>query len=284
MARIRTIKPEFWTDERLTECSLPARLLFIGMLNFADDNGNLAYSAKRLKMQIFPADSVDTQPLLDELLTHGVLMEYSVNGEKFLHIKGFRKHQVINRPSVTAIPKPQFMEDSLSTHGVLTEDSLTEGKGMEGSGMEGKGKEGKGECDSHKLTTGQVCMAMKSVGVSDVSPSHVGLAVLLEAGAVLQEFTDAASKAVQRGQGFRYALGIVEGERKKAASMATQIHKGKLPAAETEYQRSMRQRMAEAAPEFARQDPAAAGQDASAYFRSIGAAQVVDVQVLELPQ
>lgn len=132
MARIRTIKPEFWTDERLTECSLSARLLFIGMLNFADDNGNQGYSAKRLKMQIFPADSIDTQPLLDELLTQGVIIEYSVSGEKYLHIKGFRAHQVINRPSATKIPQPDFIVDSSNTHGALTD------------GREGKGKERKG--------------------------------------------------------------------------------------------------------------------------------------------
>jgi hypothetical protein len=131
MARIRTIKPEFWTDERLTECSLSARLMFIGMLNFADDNGNMEYSAKRLKMQIFPADSIDTQPLLNELLAQGVLIEYSVNEEKFLHIKGFRKHQVINRPSATKIPQPDFIDDSERTQGAGSD------------GREGKGKERK---------------------------------------------------------------------------------------------------------------------------------------------
>lgn len=134
MARIRTIKPEIWTDERLTECSLSARLLFIGMLNFSDDNGNQAYSVKRLKMQIFPADAIDTQPLLDELLAQGVIIEYSVNDEKFLHIKGFRTHQVINRPSATRIPQPQFNDDSVNTHGVLID-------GGEGKGGEGKGRE-----------------------------------------------------------------------------------------------------------------------------------------------
>ena len=132
MARIRTIKPEIWTDEKLTECSLSARLLFIGMLNFADDNGNQAYSAKRIKMQVFPADSIDTQPLLNELLTQGVIIEYSVSDEKFLHIKGFRTHQVINRPSSTRIPQPPFIEDSLS------------GAGEDSDGEEGKGKEGRG--------------------------------------------------------------------------------------------------------------------------------------------
>lgn len=129
MARIRTVKPEFWTDEKLTECSLSARLMFIGMLNFADDKGNMSYSAKRLKMQIFPADVIDTQPLLDELIAHGIVIEYSVNDEKFLHIKGFTKHQVINRPSTSAIPAYQFDDCSLNTHGVITD------------GKEGKGKE-----------------------------------------------------------------------------------------------------------------------------------------------
>jgi hypothetical protein len=45
MARIRTIKPEFWTDEKIVECSFEARLMFIGMFNFADDKGNLVREA-----------------------------------------------------------------------------------------------------------------------------------------------------------------------------------------------------------------------------------------------
>ena len=135
MARIRTIKPDFWTDETLTECSLSARLLFIGSWNFADDNGNLEHSAKQLKMKVFPADDVKVTPLLNDLITHGLLIEYSVNGKKYLHIKGFLKHQVINRPSKSNIPP---FDESLRTPGALTEDSLTEGKGME---VEGKGME-----------------------------------------------------------------------------------------------------------------------------------------------
>lgn len=131
MARIRTIKPEFWTDERLTECSLSARLLFIGMLNFSDDNGNQAHSAKRLKMQIFPADAIDVAPLLAELVAQRIVIEYSVGEEKYLHIKGFRKHQVINRPSSTTIPQPECSVQKHETHGVLTESSVTEGKGRE---------------------------------------------------------------------------------------------------------------------------------------------------------
>jgi hypothetical protein len=116
VARIRSIKPEFWTDEKLTECSLSARLLFIGILNFSDDYGNLQRSAKKIKMQVFPADIIDCEPFILELINHGVLSEYSVNGEYFLHIKGFQKHQIVNRPSKSVIPPPQFSERSLSAH------------------------------------------------------------------------------------------------------------------------------------------------------------------------
>ena len=51
MARIRTVKPEFWTDRRVGECSPNARLLFIATWNFADDHGGLDRSAKQLKAQ-----------------------------------------------------------------------------------------------------------------------------------------------------------------------------------------------------------------------------------------
>ncbi len=135
MPRIRTIKPDFWTDETITECSLSARLLFIGTWNFADDNGNIEHSVKQLKMKIFPSDEIKVGPPLNELLAHGLLIEYSLNGSKYLHIKGFKKHQVINRPSKTSIPE---FNESLMTHGVLMDASLTEGKGRE---LEGKGKE-----------------------------------------------------------------------------------------------------------------------------------------------
>lgn len=131
MSRIRTIKPDFWTDEKLSECSVSARLLFIATWNFADDEGNLDRSAKQIKMRAFPIDNIDCEPLLVELITHGLLNEYSVSGKLYLNIQGFKKHQIINRPSKPAFP---LYEPSLNTHGVLSEHSLPKGR---------EGKEGK---------------------------------------------------------------------------------------------------------------------------------------------
>ena len=49
MARIRTVKPEFWASEQVMECSPIARLLFIGLWNFCDDAGNHPLSEKTLR-------------------------------------------------------------------------------------------------------------------------------------------------------------------------------------------------------------------------------------------
>lgn len=155
MARIRTVKPEFWTDEKVVECSIPARLLFIGLFNFANDMGCLERSPKRLKMQIFPADSIDCEPLINELITHGLLSEYSVSGITYLCIKGFLKHQKINRPSATKLPlPPEFSEkgrpNTPPNDGALNEDSLS----AQGELTDGKGREGKGKGSTPSLSAG----------------------------------------------------------------------------------------------------------------------------------
>ena len=193
MARIRTIKPEFWTDERLAECSITSRLLFIGMLNFADDNGNLVYSAKRLKMQVFPADMVDTQPLLDELLAHGLLIEYAVSNCAYLHIKGFSKHQVINRRTKSPIPQPEFIEqasenndqagnnedDSLSAHGGLTDGKEKE---KEGKGEERETREvSRSRPDRSKTLTTYIADC-KAQGVKPIPDGHSIRAFMADSG------------------------------------------------------------------------------------------------------
>ncbi|HUU98237.1 MAG TPA: hypothetical protein VM487_21095, partial [Phycisphaerae bacterium] len=102
MARIRTIKPEFWTSEQVVECSPIARLLFIGMWTFADDAGRHPLSYARLKMEIFPADDfkIDSiESLVDELISAGLIRTYTITGKQFLQITGWH-HQRIERPTV----------------------------------------------------------------------------------------------------------------------------------------------------------------------------------------
>lgn len=133
MARIRTIKPDFWTDEKVVELSAFARLLFIGLWNFADDEGRMECSPKRIKMQILPADSAEVPRLLDELRRFDLIDIYAVDGVEYLQIQGFAKHQKIDKRSASKYPKRP-------AGSAVPADSPrippTEGNGMEGNGRE----------------------------------------------------------------------------------------------------------------------------------------------------
>lgn len=73
MAKRRQIHPEIWTDDKFVTLSPLARLLFIGMWNFACDNGHLDDSVLQLKMRVLPADSCDVAELLDEIVGSGMV-------------------------------------------------------------------------------------------------------------------------------------------------------------------------------------------------------------------
>ena len=79
-------------------------------------------------------------------------------------------------------------------------------------------------------SAGSVCLTLKAAGIADVAPGNPKLKALLDAGATLPEFLDAAQRAVAAGNPrFGYTLGIVIGERRRAAELAAQLHTGALP-------------------------------------------------------
>ena len=112
MARIRTVKPEFWTDEKVVTLSPMARLAFIGLWNFCDDEGRAVCSPSRLKMQIFPADPADFRQLLAELSGVGLVQIYVVDGVEYLSLPGFSKHQKIDKRAKSKLPDPPTSAES----------------------------------------------------------------------------------------------------------------------------------------------------------------------------
>lgn len=141
MARIRTIKPEFWTSEQVMECSPTARLLFVGMWNFCDDGGNHPASAKTLKAEVFPADDFTAdsiQGMVDELVAQGLLLPYEADGKRFLHVTGWH-HQKIEKPNFKH-PSPTNLS-TIADHSPTNRRPVADHSTTEGKGMEGKGKE-----------------------------------------------------------------------------------------------------------------------------------------------
>ena len=72
--------------------------------------------------------------------------------------------------------------------------------------------------DGARTTPGEVCTAMKSVGLQSVNPSHPKLQALIDAGITLPEFIDAAKTAFENQKPFAYALATAEGRRRDAVT------------------------------------------------------------------
>ena len=113
MARIRTIKPDFWEDEKLGTIPIQARLLFIGTWSYADDNGVIRGSAALLKSQIFPYDDNlrigEVKKWIDALVEARMLIPLSYKGASYYVIRTFRSHQRIDtRYSNELIPREEL--------------------------------------------------------------------------------------------------------------------------------------------------------------------------------
>lgn len=115
MARIRTIKPEFWTDEDMAEVSEAACLMAIGLLNYADDEGYFNANPKLIKAAVFPIrePSVTIPVMLRELSNHGYLTLFSTSDNKhFGLINNFARHQVVNKPRPSKIKEMKLIPES----------------------------------------------------------------------------------------------------------------------------------------------------------------------------
>ena len=101
MARIRTVKPEFWEDEKIGKLPIPCRLFFIGCWNFADDFGVIKGNAALLKSQIFPYDEnlrvSEIKKWIDSLVDARMLVPIIHAEESYYFIRTFRSHQILDK-------------------------------------------------------------------------------------------------------------------------------------------------------------------------------------------
>lgn len=132
MARIRTIKPEFFTSEDIVSLSPMARLLYIALWCEADREGRMLWKPQTFKLRYLPADNCDVSALCAELVEAGLVRLY---GDGLAYIPAFSDHQHINpRETPSSLPEP---DASPRVRTRQPRDSDAQG------GREGKGKEGK---------------------------------------------------------------------------------------------------------------------------------------------
>lgn len=112
--RIRAIKPEFWSSPGIQTLDPYARLLYVAMWNWADDNGCGVANPRELLGFAFPLDEditvADLRRWLEEITRVFGVNFYSVAGRSYYSIPSWEKHQKFDRRSKGKYPGPDEAE------------------------------------------------------------------------------------------------------------------------------------------------------------------------------
>lgn len=145
MARIRSIKPDFWDDEKLARISLQSNLLFIGIWNFCDDKGVIKRNAAWIKSKVFPAREelrlIDVKNWIEELVQARMLIPFDYENEGYYKVRTWERHQKIDKPNQSKIPVNLLSTIEINSTNIprtLDDDSCLERKGEERRGKEGR--------------------------------------------------------------------------------------------------------------------------------------------------
>ncbi len=157
MARIRTIKPDAFKSDTLSQVPREVRWTFAGLWTYLDDEGRGRYDPRLLKAEIYPLDDDVTPSMIHAEISTlnrlGSVCIYELGGRQYIHVPSWSSHQKINRPTASKLPQcPSKHGFGVSAQGALTDDSvrthgrLTVGKGT-GNREQGTGK-GRNTCAS----------------------------------------------------------------------------------------------------------------------------------------
>ncbi|MFD0507065.1 hypothetical protein ACFQ0G_38440 [Streptomyces chiangmaiensis] len=109
MARIRTVKPDLFVNERVAACSVTAVVTYIGLFTQSDDHGRHRDNPAIIAGLLWPLRAehtpVHVEEDLQQLADGGLICRYSgCDGKRYLHITGWYEHQKIDRPSQSRLP------------------------------------------------------------------------------------------------------------------------------------------------------------------------------------
>ena len=143
--RIRSIKPEFWRSDDIDALSIPDRLLFIGLWSYVDDNGVGLYSLKDIVGDLFAGDMlrdsnetlIRVKEGLKALFERGLIEIYSQDGDTYLAITNWGKHQRVPNPNKPRYPRPSADSETplylFNESLIRPNESLRTGTGEQGN-------------------------------------------------------------------------------------------------------------------------------------------------------
>lgn len=132
MARIRTIKPEFFSSHDIVSLSPLARLFYVSMWCEADREGRLSWNTKTFKIRYFAADDCNIEEISAEVIKAGLIELYEVEGKQYAEIPCFKNHQVINNRESESIIPARVKDASKRVLG----EGRKEGKEGKGTGVD----------------------------------------------------------------------------------------------------------------------------------------------------
>lgn len=116
MARIRSIKPDFFTSERIAKLPISARLTFIGLWTHVDDNGVCPDNERLIAAAVWPLEEDPLESLrrlredLRSLQESLLIVRYEANGKRLLFIRSWDEHQKVSHPGKPRYPRPSVDE------------------------------------------------------------------------------------------------------------------------------------------------------------------------------
>lgn len=111
MARIRSLKPEAFESETLAKVSVDAERTLFGLTTIVDDRGRLADKPAQINGNLWSMRGGHTAADLDGELEQlvkadGLLCRYTgCDGKRYMHLVTWDRHQKIDHPSKTRIPR-----------------------------------------------------------------------------------------------------------------------------------------------------------------------------------
>lgn len=110
MARIRTVKPDFWGDQKLGKMSPYTRLLYLALFNLSDDEGYFEGDTEQLAGDVFKYDPNPREMMawaIQELLAARRIIVYDDDDDcRFGYMPKFLTHQRVDSPKPSTRPKP----------------------------------------------------------------------------------------------------------------------------------------------------------------------------------
>lgn len=150
MARIRSIKPEFFRHEVLQDLEIanPGKyplMVFAGLWGHCDNKGRFEWKPRQLKLDILPFLPFDMAETLSVLAGAEMVRRYEVDGKVYGEIPTFEKHQRLSGKELTEGEK--FPPNPNMNREATGKQQGSAGDVQES--QEGKGKEEEGNGEKH---------------------------------------------------------------------------------------------------------------------------------------